>query len=84
MTYRDLQRWLKTLGEAQLNAPVLITGGADDFGATEYFPVVRLIGVANEHPMISGGYEGPVLLIKTQAEEKKEPSVWADPPGRDE
>jgi len=72
ITYRELQRWLKTLDEAKLNAPVLVTGGADDFGATEYFPAVEMIEVANEYPAISGGYEGPVLLIKAQGEENRQ------------
>lgn len=63
-TYNDLQRWLKTLSPQQLNAPILATGGADDYGLTEYVFVVELVDVAHEHAQISGGYEGPVLLVQ--------------------
>jgi hypothetical protein len=67
LTYRDLGKWLKTLNEAQLSAPILLTTGADDFGGTDYLPVVDLVGIANEHPLISGGYQGPALLVKVEA-----------------
>ncbi len=63
-TYRDLARWLKTLSPEQLNAPILATGGADDYGLTDYVFAVELVEVAFEHPQISGGYEGPVLLVQ--------------------
>jgi hypothetical protein len=68
VTYRDLLRWLRTLDDAQLNAPVMATAGADDFGGTDYYPVVELLTVASEADNISGGYEGPALLIQPQAE----------------
>ena len=63
-TYKDLQRWLQTLSPAQLGAPVLATGGADDYGLTEYVFAVELVDVAHEHPQISSSYEGPVLLVQ--------------------
>lgn len=63
-TYRDLQKWLKTLSPEQLAAPILATGGADDFGQTEYVFVTELLEVANDHPQISGGYVGPILLVQ--------------------
>jgi hypothetical protein len=63
-TYKDLARWLKTLSPEQLNAPILATGGADDYGLTDYVFVVELVDVAQQHPQISGGYEGPVLLVQ--------------------
>lgn len=63
-TYKDLQRWLKTLSPEQLNTPILATGGADDYGQTEYVCVVELVPVAGEHPQISGSYEGPILLVQ--------------------
>ena len=63
ITYRDLQKWLKTLSETQLGAPVVITGGADDYGLTDYLAVSELVEIANEHPQISGGYPGPTLLV---------------------
>ena len=63
-TYNDLQRWLKTLTSAQLAAPILATGGADDYGLTDYVFVVELVEVAYEHSQVSGGYEGPVLLVQ--------------------
>ena len=63
ITYRDLQKWLKTLSDTQLGAPVVLTGGADDYGLTDYLAVSELVDIANEHPMISGGYPGPVLLV---------------------
>jgi hypothetical protein len=66
ITYRELLRWLRTLDDAQLDAPVLVTPGSDDFGGTDYYPVVQEIPVAGEAPTISGGYEGPVLLIQPQ------------------
>jgi ABC-type nitrate/sulfonate/bicarbonate transport system ATPase subunit len=66
-TYKDLQRWLQTLSNTQLNAPILATGGADDYGLTDYVYVVELIEVAQEHPQVSGGYEGPVLLVRELA-----------------
>ncbi len=62
-TYRDLLRWLKTLSEEQLGAPILATGGADDFGQTEYVFVTELVEVACDHVQVSGGYEGPILLV---------------------
>jgi hypothetical protein len=63
-TYKDLQRWLKTLSDEQLNAPILATAGADDYGLTEYVFVTELVDVAQEHVQISGGYEGPVLFVQ--------------------
>jgi len=63
-TYNDLQRWLRTLSPAQLAAPILATGGADDYGLTEYVFAVELVDVAHEHPQISGGYGGPVMLVQ--------------------
>ena len=66
-TYKELQRWLQTLSSQQLNAPILATGGADDYGLTEYVYVVELVDVALEHPQVSGGYEGPVLLVQELA-----------------
>jgi hypothetical protein len=72
MTYRDLQRWLQRLSEEQLEAPVLITPGADDFGSTDYLLVGELVEVAREHERISGGYEGPALLVKAQSDERQE------------
>ena len=63
ITYRDLQKWLKTMSEAQLSAPVVLTGGADDFGTTDYLAVSELVEVASDHPQISGGYPGPALLV---------------------
>ncbi|MCW3051547.1 MAG: hypothetical protein JWN14_717 [Chthonomonadales bacterium] len=62
--YKDLQRWLKTLSEEQLAAPILATAGADDYGQTEYVFVTELVDVARENVQISGGYEGPVLLVR--------------------
>ena len=62
-TYNDLARWLKTLSPEQLAAPILATGGADDYGLTEYVFVVELVEVAHEHAQISGDYEGPALLL---------------------
>ena len=59
-----MQRWLKTLSPEQLAAPILATAGADDYGLTEYVFVVELVDVAHEHAQISGGYEGPVLLVQ--------------------
>ena len=43
-TYKDLAKWLKTLTPEQLAAPILATGGADDYGQTEYVFVVELVG----------------------------------------
>ena len=65
-TYRDLLRWLRTLDHAQLDAPVLVTRGSDDFGGTGYYPVVHAITVASDAPTVSGGYAGPALLIEPQ------------------
>ena len=75
-TYKDLQRWLQTLTNQQLNAPILATGGADDYGLTEYVYVVELVDVAFEHPQVSGGYEGPVLLVQElQARHRAQPGL---------
>lgn len=63
-TYKDLQRWLKTLTDEQLAAPILATAGADDYGQTEYVFVIELVDVARENVQVSGGYEGPVLLVQ--------------------
>ncbi len=63
-TYKDLQSWLKTLSDEQLAAPILATAGADDYGQTEYVFITELVDVAREHPQVSGGYEGPVLLVQ--------------------
>lgn len=63
-TYRDLARWLKALSPEQLNAPILAAGGADDYGLTEYVFVTELVDVAQQLPQVSGGYEGPVLLVQ--------------------
>ena len=63
----DLQRLAAVAPDAftrVLGAPVLATGGADDYGLTEYVFAVELVDVAHEHPQISGGYEGPVLLVQ--------------------
>jgi len=63
-TYKDLKKWLNTLSQEQVNAPILATGGADDFGGTEYVVVAELVDVASEHVQVSGGYQGPVLLVQ--------------------
>ena len=57
-TYRDLARWLKTLSSEQLNAPILATGGADDYGLTEYVYVVELVDVAQQHPQVRAVMKG--------------------------
>jgi hypothetical protein len=63
-TYKDFQRWLKPLFEEQLAAPILAPVGADDYGQTEYVFVTDLVDVARERVQVSGGSEGPVLLVQ--------------------
>jgi hypothetical protein len=63
-TYKDLQRWLKTLSDEQIAAPILATAGAADYGQIEYVFVTELVDVVREHVQVSGGYEGPVLLVQ--------------------
>ena len=63
-TYNDLARWLKTLSPGQLNAPILATAGADDYGLTEYVFVTELVDVAHDHAQISGSYERPILMVQ--------------------
>lgn len=76
-TFRDLQKWLKTLTDAQLDTPILVTPGADDFGGTEYVAVLELATVASGDPRISGGYEGPVLIVAEVQKERQEGTKWS-------
>ena len=64
--------------------PAVITPGADDFGGTEYVVITELVDVAREHARISGGYEGPVMVVEElqgepgRAEEVREARSYAD------
>jgi hypothetical protein len=59
--------------------------GADDFGGTEYVFVAERVDVASEHATISGGYQGPVMLVKElrgepgreEAREARSYAEWA-------
>ena len=57
-TYKDLARWLKTLSPEQLNAPILATGGADDYGLTDYVFVVELVDRGARTPAGIGRIRG--------------------------
>ena len=63
-THAKLARWRKTLSPAQLATQVLIMPDADDFGGTEYVAVTELVDLARENATISGGCEGPIMLVQ--------------------
>ena len=43
---------------------MLITPDAHDFGGTEYVAVTELVDLARENATISGGCEGPIMLVQ--------------------
>lgn len=71
-TYRDLLNWLRTLSSEELDLPVLVSSGADNYGSTQYANVETLVRVARDHPQISGNYQGPLLLAQKLNGEKQE------------
>ena len=81
-TYRRLKKWLDRLDPAQLDAPILLSPGADDYGEMNYAYVRELVPIAADHAEVSGSYQGPILLIGEQPTpsqlEPQDRDEWAE------